>query len=89
MGPMLEQNALRSLYVFTASPAFTITQEDIDRWNEAYSWGDHALEGYLKAGDIPTGFLMPGDNVSLLFNDPPYVTKSELDSIIDGLDFIC
>ena len=74
--------------LFVASPAFTITQEDIDRWNEAYSWGDHALENYLKAGDIPTGFLMPGDNVSLLANDPPYVTKSELDSIIDGLDFI-
>ena len=74
--------------LFTASPAFTITQEDIDRWNEAHSWGDHSLEGYLKAGDIPTGFLMPGDNVSLLFNDPPYVTKSELDTIIDGLDFV-
>lgn len=74
--------------LFTASPAFTITQEDIDRWNEAYSWGDHSLEGYLKAGDIPTGFLMPGDDVSLLYNDPPYVTKSELDAIIDGLDFV-
>ncbi len=74
--------------LFTASPAFTITQEDIDRWNEAYSWGNHALEGYLKVGDIPTGFLMPGDNVSLLFNDPPYVTESELNATIDGLDFI-
>ena len=74
--------------IFVGSPAFTITQEDIDRWNEAYSWGDHSLEGYLKAGDIPTGFLMPGDDVSLLYNDPPYVTKSELDAIIDGLDFV-
>ncbi len=74
--------------LFTASPAFTITQEDINRWNEAYSWGDHSLEGYLTAGDIPTGFLMPGDNVSLLFNDPPYVTESELNTTIDGLDFI-
>ena len=74
--------------LFTASPAFTITQEDIDRWNEAYSWGDHSKENYLTAGDIPTGFLMPGDNVSLLFNDPPYVTESELNSVIDGLDFI-
>lgn len=74
--------------LFVASPAFTITQEDIDRWNEAYSWGNHALEGYLKPGDIPTGFLMPGDNVSLLTNDPPYVTESELNSVIDGLDFI-
>ena len=74
--------------LFVASPAFTITQEDIDRWNEAYSWGNHALEGYLKTGDIPTGFLMPGDNVSLLTNDPPYVTESELNSVIDGLDFI-
>lgn len=74
--------------IFIGSPAFTITQDDIDRWNEAYSWGDHSLEGYIKAGDVPTGFLMPGDNVSLLFNDPPYVTESELNTIIDGLDFI-
>ena len=74
--------------IFVGSPAFTITQEDINRWNEAYSWGDHSTEGYLKANDIPTGFLMPGDNVSLLTNDPPYVTESELDAAIDGLDFI-
>ena len=74
--------------LFVASPAFTITQEDINRWNEAYSWGDHSLQNYLTAGDIPTGFLMPGDNVSLLANDPPYVTESEMNSVIDGLDFI-
>ena len=74
--------------IFVGSPAFTITDDDIARWNEAHSWGDHALEGYLKSQDIPTGFLMPGDNVSLLFNDPPYVTKAELDDAIDNLEII-
>jgi len=26
-----------------------ITQQNITDWNNAYSWGDHALEGYLKS----------------------------------------
>lgn len=74
--------------VFLASPAGTITYDDIERWDEAYSWGDHAVEGYVKAHMLPSGYIMPGDNVSLLTNDPPYVTEAELNSAIDGLDFI-
>lgn len=32
--------------VFTASPAFTITNTDITNWNTAFGWGNHALVGY-------------------------------------------
>lgn len=74
--------------LFVASPAFTITNDDIDRWNQAYSWGDHALEGYLKQVDLPTDYLKAGDNISLLNNDVPYITEAEVNTIIDGLDFI-
>lgn len=35
--------------VFTASPAFSITSTDITNWNNAYSWGDHSLAGYLTS----------------------------------------
>lgn len=74
--------------LFVASPAFTITNDDITRWNQAYSWGDHALEGYLKQVDLPTDYLVAGDNISLLNNDVPYITEAEVNQIIDGLDFI-
>ena len=35
--------------VFTASPANGITLTDINQWNTAYSWGNHANGGYLVA----------------------------------------
>jgi hypothetical protein len=34
---------------FTASPAFSITNTDINNWNTAFSWGNHALAGYLTS----------------------------------------
>jgi microcystin-dependent protein len=33
--------------VFAASAAHGITDDDIDNWDESYSWGDHSLAGYL------------------------------------------
>ncbi len=33
--------------VFTSHVAHGITQNKIDNWDTAYSWGDHSLEGYL------------------------------------------
>jgi hypothetical protein len=38
--------------LFLASPAATITLKDICNWNDAFSWGDHALAGYLKEQDV-------------------------------------
>ena len=34
---------------FIASPASSITVLDKSAWNAAYSWGNHATEGYLKS----------------------------------------
>lgn len=36
--------------IFTASASSSITNTDVSNWNEAYSWGDHALAGYLTQG---------------------------------------
>jgi len=35
--------------VFTASPAGSIVAANITNWNTAYSWGDHATQGYLTS----------------------------------------
>ena len=48
--------------IFSASPASGIASGDITNWNTAYGWGDHSTSGYLVSGD----------NVSLLNNDVPY-----------------
>ena len=34
--------------IFTNHVAYTITANDINNWNLAYSWGDHSVEGYIK-----------------------------------------
>ena len=46
--------------VFSASPAAGISNGDISNWDEAYSWGDHALAGYSTSSGI-TG----ADNVNI------------------------
>ena len=33
--------------IFEASPAADIEADDIDNWDEAYGWGNHAAQGYL------------------------------------------
>jgi hypothetical protein len=43
-------------------------------WDTAYSWGDHAGEGYLKAGS----------NVSALANDSGYVSTNTFDAGTNG-----
>lgn len=43
-GPVSESDP-----VFTASPSFGITMAHIDNWQSAYSWGDHAMAGYLTS----------------------------------------
>ena len=35
--------------IFSASVAAGITGADIANWNQAYSWGDHSTEGYIKS----------------------------------------
>lgn len=39
-------------YIPKSHPVYNITQANINSWNEAHTWGNHATQGYLK--DIPT-----------------------------------
>ena len=39
--------------IFMESAASAIEYDDIDNWNEAYSWGDHADESYLETETDP------------------------------------
>lgn len=41
--------------VFTGSPAYDITAQDITNWNNAFDWGDHALAGYVESVTGTTG----------------------------------
>lgn len=38
---------LESDPIFTASPAFGISNTNIGNWNTSYNWGNHATQGYL------------------------------------------
>ncbi len=39
--------------LFTGSPSSGIEVDDIDNWDNAYLWGDHAVEGYLTEESDP------------------------------------
>ena len=49
--------------VFEASPAADIETEDIANWDEAYSWGDHAEEGYLTEETDPVFEASPAAGI--------------------------
>lgn len=65
--------------IFTASAAYGITTSQIDNWDEAHGWGDHAglysLLGHThtisEITDFPT-------NVSYFTNDAGYLTSASL-----------
>jgi len=66
--------------IFTGSPAYTISTGDIANWNDSYGWGDHSTSGYLVSGD----------NISVLNNDAGYITgytETGLNTFITGLTF--
>lgn len=47
--------------VFTGSAAAGIGSGDISNWNDAYGWGDHSIEGYLKSESDPQVGTMVAD----------------------------
>jgi hypothetical protein len=57
--------------VFTASPANGIASTDINNWNTAYGWGNHATAGYLTGLPAHT-------------HDDRYYTETEIGKFFDG-----
>ncbi len=56
--------------VFSASPAASILQENIDNWNSSFSWGDHAQAGYMSTWKLTVGintlYISDQDTVELV-----------------------
>lgn len=51
--------------IFTAHPTFNIAQADIDDWDTAAGWGDHAVEGYARSTDVANNYVTKtGDDIS-------------------------
>jgi len=52
--------------LYTASPSSSITDGNINNWNTAYSWGDHALVGYLTTftETDPIFVASPANNIN-------------------------
>jgi hypothetical protein len=68
--------------VFTASDVADITDTDQANWDEAYGWGDHALEGYLTTESDPFYFSNPnGYYNSSNFNITDYYTQTQVDNL--------
>jgi hypothetical protein len=44
--------------IFSASPSSSITDGNINNWNTAYNWGDHAAQNYIADGDAAGGDLI-------------------------------
>jgi len=62
--------------VFTSSAASGITTGDIDNWNTAYGWGDHAQAGYDTSDDSWTGTgdtYTTSGNVGIGTDEPEYL----------------
>ncbi|MDD3648071.1 MAG: hypothetical protein PHS44_06265, partial [Candidatus Dojkabacteria bacterium] len=60
--------------LFADSPAATITNSHISYWNDAYSWGDHSIVGYITASSSNTLTNKSG-NISMWTNDAGYLTS--------------
>ncbi len=49
--------------LFTGSPASGIEADDIDNWDNAYLWGDHAVEDYLTEESAPVFEASPAADI--------------------------
>ncbi len=66
--------------IFTSHSASTIGASDITNWNEAHSWGNHAVESYLKnLNGLTTDNLTEG-TLNLYFTDARAVGAIKADA---------
>lgn len=72
--------------IFSASPSFGITNANINNWNTAYGWGNHAAAGYVLASSLHA-VAFSGDYTALnntptllsqFTNDSGFITASAL-----------
>ncbi len=81
--------------VFSSSVAGSITTTDVTNWNNAYSWGDHSLEGYLTSisslsinalSDVDTTTNPPQINQVLKWNGSKWVPAADAEAVGGSTD---
>jgi hypothetical protein len=81
--------------VFGASASSGITSADIDNWNTAFSWGNHAIAGYLtsevdpQVGSLVNGRWCSSDGITVNCTENPpgssYTDADAIDAIESGI----
>jgi hypothetical protein len=73
--------------IFSASPSANIADSDIENWNLAHGWGDHATQGYLTSynNEYVTGASWNNSTAVLTFtrNDGDTFSVTLLDTLSD------
>ncbi|KPA13600.1 endosialidase chaperone [Candidatus Magnetomorum sp. HK-1] len=62
--------------VYSASPASNVSQENINNWNNAVSWGNHAASGYAKSSNLSS--VATSGNYNELSNKPQIAYSSAI-----------
>lgn len=81
--------------VFSASVAGSITPMNVAQWDDAYSWGDHSIEGYLTSisslsinalSDVDTTTNPPQVNQVLKWNGSNWVPAADAEAVGGSTD---
>jgi len=62
---------------FNNHPTSQVTQQNINDWNTAYIWGNHADNGYITASSTEELTNKSG-NISMWTNDVGYITDADI-----------
>ena len=71
--------------IFSSSPASSVTVENKEEWDIAYSWGDHALAGYLSTA-TPAGGDLEGNYPDPMICNNVINSEKIIDGSILGID---
>ena len=66
---------------FNNHPTSQVTQQNIDDWNTAHTWGNHADNGYITASSVDELTNKSG-NISMWTNDAGYITDANIPNLI-------
>jgi hypothetical protein len=69
LGTMAYETAIDYLKVSTAGETYlTLAESSTSTWNEAYSWGDWSLEGFLTSASASSSYLLLSESATSTWN---------------------